>query len=540
MRRTGFVFVSVTAFALSVAVAQPAGAVGPGGWNHVGVGATSTQASLDGAVYALNTDNPGVLYAGGNFTSAGGNSKAKRIARWNGSNWSSLGTTPLADGAVFAIAYHAGKVYVGGTFHNAGGNPDADFLAVYDGNRWAPACTSTVGGPAITATVDALQIVGNTLYVGGSFADGAGIPSADYLVGCDLSTGAASSTASADGSINGAVLALTADSNGTLYAGGQFINLEQIPEADHIAAYDGTWHAMGGSATAPAVDSFVRSLTAVGTDVYIGTDSVNVAGIAQADHVARWNGSTWSAMGGDTAGTNGWFSTPTAYTIDGLAHYGSLVIATGSFQNANGIATADGVAYFDGSQWHPIGSDGAGNGPWIGHGVTTAVTSGQVYVGGNFTSAGGDTLARSLAAYGLRLPDASIGGSSSGHFTGNNVYSSTGSGETRKVKIQHGTSENVYVKIQNDGLAPASFQIKGAGAGTGITPHYFSGGTNITSDVVSGTYSTPTIAARGSMLLRLHIVVANQSAGAATLITTVRSTSGTPSDAVRAVVDATG
>ena len=39
-----------------------------------------------------------------------------------------------------------------------------------------------------------LQFIGRTLYAGGSFQDGAGIASADYLLACDLATGAASST----------------------------------------------------------------------------------------------------------------------------------------------------------------------------------------------------------------------------------------------------------------------------------------------------------------------------------------------------------
>src|SRR5688572_31613803 len=43
--------------------------------------------------------------------------------------------------------------------------------------------------PAFAGTVHALQIIGNTLYIGGSFQNAAGIASADYLVACDLATG---------------------------------------------------------------------------------------------------------------------------------------------------------------------------------------------------------------------------------------------------------------------------------------------------------------------------------------------------------------
>jgi hypothetical protein len=536
MRRSVLVFAVI--IGATFIVAPDAGAVGPGGWSHVGVGATSSMPSLDGHVYALNSQNPGVLYAGGDFTTAGGNPKAKRIARWNGSTWSALGNTPLTNGAVFAIAYKNGKVYAGGTFLNAGGHSDADFLAVWDGTSWAPFCNSTNSDPTFGGSVDALQIIGNTLYVGGSYQDGAGIDAADYLLACDLTTGASSATVDNDGDFEGAVYALAADRNGTLYAGGQFINLDQIEAADHVAAFDGTsWHAMGTGPDNHAVDDYVRGLTAKGTDVYIGTDSLNVAGIARADHVARWDGTAWHAMGANTAGTNGWF--PATTFINALTTYGSLVVASGSFQNANGHAAADEIAYFDGSNWRPIGSDGAGNGPLPGAESALSVVNGLLYAAGNFTSAGGDGLARSVASYSLRQPDVAIGGTRSGHFAGNGVYSPTGAGEVRTLTIKGGKSEICYLKIQNDGLVAATFTIKATGGASGIKARYFQGTTNVTSRVNAGTYDTGTIAARSFVLLRVKVSVAHSSANSTTFVVAARSTAGTPPDAVRAVVKAT-
>ena len=136
----------------------------------------------------------------------------------------------------------------------------------------------------------------------------------------------------------------------------------------------------GGPTCGCALDAFVRGLATNGTDVFVGTEGSDVAGIAQADHVAKWNGSAWSAMGSNTGGTDGWF--PTGTNIYGLASVGSNVFATGTFQNANGDARADNVAWFDGTAWHPLGSNGAGNGPWVGEGSALALVDRLALCGG--------------------------------------------------------------------------------------------------------------------------------------------------------------
>jgi hypothetical protein len=396
--------------ALVVSLVVGASAAGPGGWDHLGDGGAPRTTPLNGTVYALDAVAPDALYVGGTFTSAGGK-PAGHIARWDGSAWSGVGPPTALNGDVHAIAYDRGKLYAGGTFTNAGGDAAADFLAVWDGTRWAPFCRPA---PAFGGNVNALQVIGSTLYVGGSFQNGGGIASADYLLACDLNTGASRSTVAKDGDMSGAIYALTRDNNGTLYAAGGFSDLAGIHAADHVASYNGTWHAMG-SGPGPgggAVDSVVRSIASNGTDVYIGTDAVNVAGIPQADHVARWNGSAWSALGANTAGTDGWL--PTSAFIYAIAAKGSDVVITGSFQNANGNPLADSVARFNGTAWMPLGSNGAGNGPWIGSGLALAFVGGQIVAGGNFSGAGGDAQASSIARYPLTNgpPPAPTNGSS--------------------------------------------------------------------------------------------------------------------------------
>jgi hypothetical protein len=537
MRR--LLFALTVTVALMIKLAAAALATGPGGWDHLGHGATPTDSALNGTVYALNADNPGILYAGGAFTDAAGHANADYLAKWNGTAWSAVNGSVTLNGNVRAIAYHAGKVYVGGVFTNVGGNANINYLAEWTGTAWQSPCVGPSANP-ITAEVAALQIIGNTLYIGGSFANGGGIDSADFVVACDLTTRTARSTfPSTTGAFNGGIATLTADSNGTLYAGGGFLSLQGNVGEDHVAYYaGGTWHQMGG---AHAVDSIVRSLGAHGTNVYVGTDAININGLPKADYIAKWNAQTltFSAMGSDTAGTNGWFNNSGHYAfIYGIATYGSLVFAAGDFQNANGEPLADFIAYFDGSAWHPLGSNGTGNGPLNGASDAVAVFNHRVVAAGG-QNIGGDSLADAIGSYSILRPDARIGTAAAGPFSGNNVYSASGAGEAKTISVQRGHSGTLYVDIQNDGLTADTLKVTGPSGVQGFTLTYFHGATNVTSQVLAGTYSTGSLAPAAHLTLKVVIKVAAGSANSGTFLITARSQPGAPVDAVKAIVNAT-
>jgi hypothetical protein len=533
MRRS--LFAILLALVASLTVVVPAVATGPGSWNHVGNGGTAALASLNGQVMVLHKVGT-VLYVGGIFQNAGGKPNADRIAKWDGTEWSSLGSAALGTGSVRAIAHYGGKIYAGGNFQDAGGDPDADNLAVFDGTSWAPFCDNPAhAGPTVSLQVNALQVIGTTLYVGGDFQNGAGRPKADYLLTCDLLTGAPGETVDTDGDFTGGVDELVVDTNGVLYAAGGFTNLDQNLLSDHVAAYfGGVWHNLAGG-----IGTFVRGLAVRGTDLFVGTDQSDVGGIAQADHVAMWDGANWHAMGSNTAGNSGWFDTTTY--IYSLTASGSLVFAAGSFQNANGQPAADNIAYFDGTTWRPLGSDGSGNGPWVGEGDALAVVNGLLYAGGNFTSAGGDTKAKFIASRSLRLPDVAINTAIPSGIVGNNIYSATGAGESKNMDIDRGTSQYFAVYVQNDGLVPASFTLKGTGAATGHTVTYIDhdAGVNITAAVRNGTFTTGAIAPGASFLMRMVVKLSATAASTGTFTVQASSTAGTPKDAVKGIVHAT-
>jgi hypothetical protein len=99
-------------------------------WSALGTGAGPAYSP----VCALALGRNGDLFAGGYFTDAGG-VNANRIARWNGSNWSALGSG--MNDIVLALAVgKSGDLYAGGYFNVAGGT-GANYIAKWDGLSWS-------------------------------------------------------------------------------------------------------------------------------------------------------------------------------------------------------------------------------------------------------------------------------------------------------------------------------------------------------------------------------------------------------------------
>ncbi len=114
------------------------------------------------AVYALTVyDNH--LIAGGLFTTAGG-IPASRIAAWNGTSWSALGTGMNRE--VFALTVYDNKLIAGGAFTTAGGIP-ASRIAAWNGASWSAL------GTGMNSSVRALTVYGG-LVAGGDFTTAGG------------------------------------------------------------------------------------------------------------------------------------------------------------------------------------------------------------------------------------------------------------------------------------------------------------------------------------------------------------------------------
>jgi len=147
-------------------------------WAALGNGVNGTNAEVAGLLV-----NGSTVFAGGQFTEvcgnpacSVGNSFANNVAAWNGSSWSAFGNG--LDGPVGSFGMSGGTLYAGGVFTHACGNPGcnsgntiANRVAAWNGSSWSAL------GSGTNDTVVALAVNGADLYVGGQFTAAGGKPS---------------------------------------------------------------------------------------------------------------------------------------------------------------------------------------------------------------------------------------------------------------------------------------------------------------------------------------------------------------------------
>src|ERR1043166_1807861 len=202
------------------------------GWAALGggLGAVSLTAPSVNTLGVLGTD----LYAGGYFMTATNTGGAVVttffMAKWNGSSWSPVGLGMGADAGqhpyAYAMATLGTNLYVGGGFvraTNSGGAPvTVNRIAKWDGTTWSAL------GSGINAQVRALAVSGSDLYAGGFFST-----ADDGSVGEHIAKWDGSSWSALGSGMDSIVLSLTA-SGDDLYAGG-FFGTAGVTPANHIA-----------------------------------------------------------------------------------------------------------------------------------------------------------------------------------------------------------------------------------------------------------------------------------------------------------------
>jgi hypothetical protein len=258
------------------------------------------------------------------------------------------GEAPLSNNNIYAIKSVGNDLYLGGSFTNFAGIAAADRVVRWNGTdeEWqALAPDDAVDGPITAGSVKAIEVSGNTVYIGGDFTV------TDYLSnprqnlawftlpdptftgywdyawrGFDGDTGLGSDVID-----NGYVNTIFADErSGVLYVGGQFSNGYALPNADHLilGSYNACLTVLGAcSATPPHV-------TVCG-------------GVSISCTISAPN--TWYAAGDNGAGGPALDS-----FVSGIsAHPDGGVIVSGNFGNAGGIIGANSIAEYPGPYTSP-------------------------------------------------------------------------------------------------------------------------------------------------------------------------------------------
>jgi len=362
-------------------------------WSTLGTGSSNGVNSTVNALAVVGNE----VYVGGSFTEAGGVS-ANRVARFNTqtNTWSTLGTGSSngVNSTVNALAVVGNEVVVGGWFTEAGGEI-ANYVARFNTqtNTWSTLGTGSSNGVSggNFPYVSALAVVGNEVVVGGFFTSAGGV-SANYVARFNTQTNTWSSLGmfSSNG-VNGEVRALAVVGN-EVYVGGAFTFAGGV-SANYVARFNtqtNTWSTLG-TGSSNGVNFYVNALAVVGNEVYVGGGFTSAGGVS-ANRVARFNTqtNTWSTLG--TGSSNGVSGGNFPY-VSALAVVGNEVFVGGDFTEAGGVS-ANNVARFN-TQTNTWSSLGTGSSNGVSGGFLSpavnalAVVGNEVFVGGNFTEAGG-------------------------------------------------------------------------------------------------------------------------------------------------------
>lgn len=346
---------------------------------------------VEGKVTAVAVASDGVVYVGGEFTKAGGIA-ASHIARWDGRSWQPLGEG--IDGQVSAIAVDGEDIYVAGKFSVAGG-VTANSIALWDGNAW-----STVGdgtgpmddyfGTPQPGRIYAMLISNGKLYVGGDFVSMDGV-AANNVAQWDGASWSALGEGMGeldweDKFVPQAIVYALATDGTTLYAGGDF-EIADGATANSVAQWDGNaWSALSSGVTltdgnGEAQKGTVKALALHNGALYAG-GWFDKAGGKAANHIAVWQGNSWSLLGAGVRAEQYASEAP----IRTLTFSGNTLYVGGLFVGA-GNQTIDLLAKWENNSWSEVGS-GISNDGYDGVSVLTTGAAGAVYMGGNFRIAG--------------------------------------------------------------------------------------------------------------------------------------------------------
>ncbi len=286
--------------------------------------------------------------------------------------WNLQSQYPGTNNVVYALLLVGDDLYIGGSFTNAGGI-NANRIVRYnitDGTWHAL-------GIGLNNEVYSLAVSGDNLFVGGSFNVASGVGTS-RIARYNITDGTWHALGTG---VNSSVLSIAVDGD-NLYAGGHFITAGGSP-ANNIARYDlvnETWHPLGSG-----MDNFVNSIIVNEDNLYLGGNFTSAGG-TPANRIVRYNTTdeTWHNLGFGVAGI-----------VQTIAISGDNLYVGGWFNSAGG-ASASRIARYDlvNNTWHAM------NGTVVGNVNDLVVIGDQLYIAGNLSSVGDESV-RNIARYDL-------------------------------------------------------------------------------------------------------------------------------------------
>ncbi len=366
-------------------VPDPALASGSG-WNNIGGNIPGVSGTVNAV--AISPTN-GSVVVGGLFNFAGDN-RIYTLARWDGSDWTALGTGFPSGSIVYALAFDSsGNLYVGGKFTKAGG------ISVNNVARWNEGTLAwSAMGSGLSGTVRSLLVdSSNNVVAGGAFSGG-----------IKLARWNGSTWSTIGSAASGTVYALALSASNQLIAAGDFAQMGGGSSVNYVASWNGIkWSGMAAKAKTNALvvdaagviyaggEGFVSRWTGSGwsslggnsntVKIYsLAKDSSNrivVGGLftsiggKSANNIARWSSASgWTTVGGTSPGTNG--------VVNALAVFGTSFYSGGIFTVANNLPVSN-VVLWEGSGAIPLTNDLNAT-IW----TSASDSAGNVYFGGDF------------------------------------------------------------------------------------------------------------------------------------------------------------
>jgi hypothetical protein len=292
-------------------------------WSKVGSG---TNALFNPGIYSMCTDVNHNLYIAGGFTDI---NNYFYVAKWNGAEWSEVGIGSNALNANSLIntvcADPYGNIYAAGMFTDSLADTSGhEYVAKWNGTTWSELGT---GSNSLNANQYIKSIISDhsgNIYAAGSFFNTSGYYYVAKWNGASWSElGAGSGALNA----NGNIWTIYADHSGNIYAGGFFTD---VSGNYYVAKWDGvSWSELGTGGNALHANDAILSICSDAMGNIFAGGNFSIDGTI---NVAKWNGALWSPLGIDANALN---ANGAIFTI--CTDSNSNVYAAGQFDNSNSV-----------------------------------------------------------------------------------------------------------------------------------------------------------------------------------------------------------